>query len=574
MTLTETRHIDTYFRDFIARSTPGISEQLLNEITILSRATYENNSCIELPQEELLRNQIIEELQQLGLSGSDNSPITLHSNKMYLSRYFQYEHFIAKRLIQFNSHLPVVDCDAMSSIMNNLSSSADNINWQDIAILQALTRQLTIITGGPGTGKTVTIARITDLLETVADPSLRIELAAPTGKAAERLSQAIREHNKTQLDVKTIHRLLGISRDGSHFKYNQFYSLPCDVVIIDEASMIGLNLMYRILSALPDTCRLILVGDSDQLPSVEIGNVLADLCSQQIVYNKEFRDYVKNLSGVDLPVDETLNPLQNALCRLVTSHRFSHNHGIGSLANHIQVGNPTLPQTDSNISIYATSKLLNKGGNTILLDEFKNYLRYLKNGEKDPVILLQIFEKTRLLTPLREATLGVEDINKRVEKELERLGLKSASDNFYHGRPILITRNDYNKNLYNGDIGICVKGQDSEEVLVAFIERPGEIRLVPISRLPPHETCFAMTVHKSQGSEFENVTLILPIDSNENTRALLSRQLIYTAVTRAKAKVKLFCTAAIWRHCMENNRSRTSGLSDFFDNNYNWTVKS
>ena len=152
--------------------------------------------------------------------------------------------------------------------------------------------------------------------------------------------------------------------------------------------------------------------------------------------------------------------------------------------------------------------------------------------------------------------------------------MKSASDNFYHGRPILITRNDYNKNLYNGDIGICVKGQDSEEVLVAFIERPGEIRLVPISRLPPHETCFAMTVHKSQGSDFENVTLILPIDSNDNTRALLSRQLIYTAVTRAKAKVKLFCTAAIWRHCMENNRSRTSGLSDFFDNNYNWTVKS
>ena len=175
---------------------------------------------------------------------------------------------------------------------------------------------------------------------------------------------------------------------------------------------------------------------------------------------------------------------------------------------------------------------------------------------------------------MREATLGVEDINKRVEKELERLGLKSASDTFYHGRPILITRNDYNKNLYNGDIGICVKGQDGEEVLVAFIERPGEIRLVPISRLPPHETCFAMTVHKSQGSEFENVTLILPIDSNENKRALLSRQLIYTAVTRAKAKVKLFCTAAIWRHCMENNRSRTSGLSDFFDNNYNWTVKS
>ena len=564
MIFPELRHIDTYFRDFISRLAPGISEQLLNEVARLSSATSENNSCIKLPQEESACNQIIDELKKLGLSGSNNSPISLHGNKMYLSRYFQYEQFIAERLIKFNKDLPVCDYDEMSSIMKKYSSSTNHVNWQNIAMLQALSRQLTIITGGPGSGKTITIAAITDLLETVAEPSLRIELAAPTGKAAVRLSQAITAHSSTKLDVKTIHRRLGISRDGSHFKYNQFHPLPCDVVIVDEASMIGLNLMYRLLSALTEDCRLILVGDPDQLPSVETGNVLADLCSQPEGFNKDFCDYAKNLLGINLPVTETLNPLNNALCRLRTSHRFSSDRGIGSLASHIRDRNLTLPQNDDSTTIQATSKLLDKGGNTVLLDEFKDYLSYLKSGEKDPIILLRVFEKARLLTPLREGPLGVHDINKRVEIELERLLMKTASETFYHGRPILITRNDYNKNLYNGDVGICVVAQNSEEVLVAFMEKPGEIRLVPIPHLPPHETCFAMTVHKSQGSEFEKVTLVLPTDLNENTRELLSQELIYTAITRAKAKVKLFCTAAVWKHCMKNSGSRISGLSDFF----------
>ncbi|MAI42701.1 MAG: exodeoxyribonuclease V subunit alpha [Candidatus Azotimanducaceae bacterium] len=566
MSLMDLRHIDHYFKDFISRIAPDSSEQLLKVMSKLSKAISENNSCIEL-SDGTAGNEIIEELKSLKLSGPAGAPISVQGRKIYLSRYFHYEQFIAERLISFNRESLVFDRDQIRSAINQDFNSSHEPDWQKIATLQALTRQLTIITGGPGTGKTRTIAAITGILQTALKHSLRIELAAPTGKAAIRLSQAITEHKGTNTDVKTIHRLLGISRDGSRFKYNDNYRLPCDVVIIDEASMIGLTLMYRLLSALPDACRLILVGDPDQLPSVEVGNVLADLCKQQTGYNNSFRDCVKQILGIDLSFNKTSNPLDNSICRLRTGHRFSPHVGIGSLANHIKERNPSLPQTNSSTSIHPTSDLLHGDKNTLLVAEFKDYLEHLKNGETDPRILAETFEEYRLLTPVRDAPLGVEDINQTLERELESLGLKTSLDTFYHGRPILITRNDYTQNLYNGDVGICVSINDLKELLVAFVDKPGKTRLIPTSRLPPHETCFAMTAHKAQGSEFTRVTLILPADPSENTRALLSQELIYTAITRARATVKIFCSASIWKHCMENRGTRVSGLSDFFTHN-------
>ena len=320
------------------------------------------------------------------------------------------------------------------------------------------------------------------------------------------------------------------------------------------------------MNALPNHCRLILVGDPDQLPSVEIGNVLADLCTSPAGYSDMLVGLAKEVLDIALPKNSVSHPLNDAICRLKVSHRFSPNNGIGRIARHIIEQNPDLPAEYDQIKVCEPQGLMSDNRSILLLPDYKHYVELLRKKEIDPIALRQAFDRVRLLSPMRDGVLGVEDLNKTIEQSLEQQGLKSPHNDFYHGRPILILRNDYNLQLYNGDIGICIESDDLQHPMVAFPtikdNSDGDIRLLLTSRLPPHETCFAMTIHKSQGSEFEAITIILPPDLIDGTQQLLSKELLYTAVTRARIQVKLFCTQPVWQHCVTNSITRVSGLTD------------
>jgi len=561
----EARYIDLYFRDYISRVVPGCSAKLLQVMLELSQALSRQHSCLDLANRED-KLDILSELATLEPFKQSNAPVTLHGEKLYLRRYFQYEKCIVERITTLNSAMPIVDPIKLSEVLKSLFQSQDEINWQQVAALQALTRKLTIITGGPGTGKTTTVARIITLLNTLNDSPLQIRLAAPTGKAAMRLSQSLSSQVEATegLRVQTLHRLLSVRRDGRSFRFNAENPIAADVLIVDEASMIDLPMMYRVLTALPDKARLILVGDPDQLPSVETGNVLADLCTPTVGYSKDFTMLAKQMLGVSLTTSTPPHPLDDMRCHLQVSHRFLPDEGIGRLARNIAKKDINIPSTGSGIDVENPEALQGEHRSTLLLADFDHYFDGIRKQRNNPAELAQLFEQSRLLTPMREGDLGVEEINASIELALEAQGLKDPASGFYHGRPILILRNDYNLQLYNGDVGICIAAEEIDHPMVAFTNLSGETRLLLASRLPPHETCFAMTVHKAQGSEFESVTLILPTHLTHNAEQLLSRELVYTAITRARRRVKLYTNGNIWKQCMENSEPRVSGINDFF----------
>lgn len=561
----EGRYIDHYFRDYIARVVPGCSAKLLQAMLELSQALSRQHSCLDLADREDKLN-IISELKTLGPFNESNSPVTLHGEKLYLRRYFQYEKTIVDHISKLNTAVPIVDREKLSEVLKSQFQNHDGIDWQQVAALQALTRKLTIITGGPGTGKTTTVAKIITLLTMLSESPLQVRLAAPTGKAAMRLSQSLTSQFEETggLRVQTLHRLLGVRRDGRSFRFNAENPIAADVLIVDEASMIDLPMMYRLVTALPDQARLILVGDPDQLPSVDTGNVLADLCTPAGGYSKNFTTLAQELLGISLKANTPAHPLDDMRCHLQVSHRFSPDEGIGRLARHIVEKNINIPSTGDGIDVENPELLRGEDRNSLLLADFGHYLDELRKPKNNPADLALLFEQARLLTPMREGDLGVEELNSSIESELESQGLKDPTSVFYHGRPILILRNDYNLQLYNGDVGICIAADDINHPMVAFTSPTGEARLLLASRLPPHETCFAMTVHKAQGSEFESVTLILPAQLTHNAEQLLSRELVYTAITRARRRVKMFTNAIIWQQCMENSVPRVSGINDFF----------
>ncbi|WP_396924857.1 exodeoxyribonuclease V subunit alpha [Mycolicibacterium sp.] len=409
----------------------------------------------------------------------------------------------------------------------------------------ALSRGLTVLTGGPGTGKTTTVARLLALLAEQAElevkPPLRIALAAPTGKAAARLQEAVQaEVDKLSsadrarlqgLRATTLHRLLGpLPRTSARFRHHRENRLPHDVIVVDETSMVSLTMMARLVEAVRPDSRLLLVGDPDQLASVEAGAVLADL--------------VEGLSARgDTPV-----------AKLITPHRFGAS--IGALALAIRVG-------DANRAI----DVLNAGGEHIEwvdTEEPADALRrvlvphairlreaaVLGNGQA----ALTTLDEHRLLCAHRRGPHGVAYWNRQVERWLAEETDAPLWASWYAGRPVLVTANDYGLRLYNGDIGVTVLRDGVLRAVMAGADGPAEFAT---SRLADIETMHAMTIHKSQGSQVSEVTVLLPPTDSR----LLSRELLYTAVTRAKTKVRVVGSAEQLRAAVGRRAARASGLS-------------
>ena len=469
------------------------------------------------------------------------SPPVLHLDDglLYFDRYWLEERQVADDVLALTAPLPIVGLPDFTRLFPT------GFEEQRSAAEIALSRGLTVLTGGPGTGKTTTVARLLALLAQQAQldgrPRLRIALAAPTGKAAARLQEAVQieidhldrvdRERLPALRATTLHRLLGSRPDtSSRFRHHRDNRLPHDVIVVDETSMVSLTMMARLVEAVRPGSRLLLVGDPDQLASVDAGAVLADL--------------VDGLSArSDSPV-----------AKLVTSHRFGAS--IGALAQAIRDG-----QTDEAVAVLAA------GGEHIewvatedAADALRTVLVPHALRLREAAVLgdgeaaLRTLDEHRLLCAHRHGPFGVAQWNRQVERWLSEVTDTPPWAAWYAGRPVLVTANDYGLGLYNGDTGVTVQRDGVLRAVMAGAQGPVEFST---SRLSDVETMHAMTIHKSQGSQATEVTVLLP---QEDSR-LLTRELLYTAVTRARTRVRVVGTEAQLRAAVAHRAVRASGLS-------------
>jgi len=468
--------------------------------------------------------------------------------------------------------------------LSTLISESERCDWQKVSAALALTSARCVISGGPGTGKTTTVTKLLALLLKV-QPHLLIKMVAPTGKAAARLTESITNalteltidealKAKIPSEASTIHRLLGVKPNSAHFRHNQDNKLHLDLLLVDEASMVDLSMMAKLLMALPDHARLILLGDKDQLASVEAGAVLGDICSFiESGYSNQKAKLLADLTGFSSLINKQSNPITMAdnLCLLRKSYRFDQYSGIGFLAQSVNAGKTTAKQILRLCDEYADLQYFSHSDADLnLLDKLilEGYSPYLKNlviindsNRNDAKQLLNTFNNFKILCATRLGDYGVLALNKRCEKVLLDAGLvniraqEQEHSVWYPGRPVMIAENNYLLGLFNGDIGICLLN-DKNQLRVYFQMPDGSIADFQSSRLPRFETVFAMTVHKSQGSEFTHTLLMLP----DHPLPVVTRELIYTGITRAKNRLSLFADLGVMASACKVKKQRASRL--------------
>ena len=596
------REIDFHFARFISGLCPHDDPDIFMGAALVSNAAGNGDIYLDLAlsagkplgeslgAESRLRcpelNAWTEKLHASPVVGSPGElrPLILDKkNRLYLYRYWDYEKKLADRILKrAQEHIGVIDESLLRNSLQRLfpEVSDNGIDWQKVAALAAILKKFCLISGGPGTGKTFTVANILALLfEQAGDGRLEILLAAPTGKAAARLSESIRTAKKTlncRKDIidaipsesYTIHRLLKTIPGSPYFIHNSENRLPADVLVVDEASMIDLALMSKLLEAIPATARLILIGDKDQLASVEAGSVLGDICDRNRVhgFSERFCKRLEKITGKEFNVgiehDNLKNGLQDCIVVLKKSFRFTDSSTIGQLSRSVNRGDvekvldvlKTSPIPINWIETQGRKDLFQALAKKII----QGYAEYLKTT--DPQTALERFNRFKILCAVNIGPFGVNAVNMLAEKALSREGLIQPEQDWYMGRPVLITRNDYNLGLFNGDMGLTLPAPDSDnkDLYVYFPGSSGQLRRFLPQRLPEHATVFAMTVHKSQGSEFDDVLLILP----EKDYPVLTRELIYTAITRARQNISIWGIEEVVRAAVLRKIERTSGLRD------------
>lgn len=571
-----------------------------------------------------------------------HEPLVLHGQRLYLRRYWRQERAVAAQVMARVSRQLPVDETAARTILRTLFDEAGQQpgaapDWQQVACAVALRAGLSIITGGPGTGKTYTVARLLALLLRLADGAAppRITLAAPTGKAAARLRQSIEQALLTLGPdlahhigpARTLHALLGVQPGTRRFRHDAAHPLELDVLVVDEASMVHLEMMSALLEALPPDTRLILLGDKDQLASVEAGAVLGDLCrhADQAGHDQDTAGYVERLTGQRLPAvapptramaastaprpaqgdlfDHSINAdteehpavdgaaAPPALLRQTVMLRRSRRFGgpIGQLAMAVNAGDAdralavlqgvaTISSDHSpaplSLHLSATTEDVVRlaAGTADQGGGYRDYLQHLAcrpGGDGLDTLnawalqVLDAFDRFRVLCAVREGPWGVTGLNQAIEDVLTRQGLLRKAGEWYEGRPVMITRNDPSLGVFNGDVGLVLRwpsgAPERPSTLRVFFKDGGQLRSVPAGRLADVDTAFAMTVHKSQGSEFGHAVLALPDDR----RGTITRELVYTGITRARQAFSLVAVRAdVFTAAIGRRTRRHSGLAD------------
>lgn len=523
-------------------------------------------SDLQLPPLERWRDQLWDSCL-VGRPG-DYAPLILEADRLYLARYQAYEEQLAEQLLARAGEVPGVDETQLSESLARLFAfNQQRPDWQRLAAAQAVRKRLAVISGGPGTGKTTTVVRLlAALLEQPGSERLAIGLAAPTGKAAARMAEAIR-NAKASLPVsdaikaalpdeaRTLHRLLGSRGDRPKVRHDAANPLPLDVLVVDEASMVDLALMAKLAAALPPKARLILLGDKDQLAAVEAGAVFAELCEGRGFDARAAAD-LQRITGQSVPVQAPASRLGDAVVLLTHSHRFAGDSGIGELARRINEGDAR-----GTIELLREDRpdlAWNSSPNPMALVERleQGYAPYLASARQgDPVSAFAAFNGFRALTAQREGAFGVNGLNDALEARLKRRLGVAVRERWYPGRAVMVRQNDYALGLFNGDIGLCLA---TEHGLRVYFEGDTGHRAFAPARLPSHESAFAMTVHKSQGSEFDEVLLVLP----EQHSPLLTRSLFYTGITRAKTKVDIWALPSRLQEAVSTRADRAAGLAE------------
>jgi exodeoxyribonuclease V alpha subunit len=611
--------LDRHFAGALARLSAASAEALLGA-AFASRAVQRGHVCadlrrlvnaplldrderpveLELPSLDKWRA----ELCSSGLTGAGNPPTPLvldAPDRLYLHRYHEYERSLVAQLQERCKHVEPVDEARLQAGLERLFPDAQRSTGerrQQKAASLAVLRRFAVISGGPGTGKTHTVAKIIALLFDQARTSTaaatndnrtpRVLLLAPTGKAAQRLTESIQASferlgpDALPLELlpsaSTIHRALGFqSRTPTRFRHNAETPLAADVVLVDEASMVDLALMTKLVEAVPSYARLILLGDKDQLASVEAGAILGDICAEvEQGASPELARGSSELSGGRALENARAPAIRDCVVELRESFRYGTNSGMAKLAASINTGDAdgALSLLGGAIDVRGQLSFDFAGrpppARDIALHELTHSRRlfevlgpaakrgfgaYLK--APNPETMLDKLTAFRILCAHRHGELGVEALNRLVERWLADAGLLKPDQEWYSGRPLLVTHNDYELELYNGDVGV-VAADDEGRCKAWFKSKQGKLRSFLPARLPAHETVFAMTVHKAQGSEFEHIFLVLPHEPSP----IVTRELVYTGVTRARQRVELVASQRALRAAIAQRIERASGLRE------------
>ena len=553
--------LSVHFAEFIAdHDSDDPDEMLVLSAALVCEANQQGSACIQLdrlaqrplfdldqpaspiapPVEEWCQHLL--QSPCVGAAG-EAAPLTLDRGRLYLNRYWRYESEVARQIRQRCAVATAGDAAAPEASLTLQSDGQQLDDDQRLAVQRAAQRHFCVISGGPGSGKTSTVVRILALLLEF-DPDMRIGLTAPTGKAAARMLDSIERQigvdsslrARLPREATTLHRLLGYGRH--RFRYGGSHHLPLDCVIVDEASMIDLRLMYHLLDALPPRARLIMLGDRDQLASVSAGSVLGDI------------------TGHGLDSDDAIGgDVVASLTLLRTSYRFAADSAIADLAATVNRGQPDAAAAllRSGSGLYWDSS----GSESLpgeALEPVLNVYREVMDSN-EPLEALACFDRARVLCGVNFGTRGVVALNDRISEFL-LVDRPPVSTKVYHGLPIMVLRNDYALGLFNGDTGIL--WQTGSGLRACFRDPQGSIRDIALNRLPDYAPAWAISVHKSQGSEFDDVLLVLPQDGSLE---LLTRELLYTAITRAKSRFRLSASSEVFNRCVERLTRRQSGLA-------------
>ena len=498
----------------------------------------------------------------------DIKPLVLQNSLLSFRKYYNQE----VNLLQWikekseNNYITDINTYIRGIFPENEGNEPD---WQKVAAVLSAIKPFLIISGGPGTGKTTTIARLLVLHQRMNGRSMRVALAAPTGKAAGRMGEALtRELRRLNVpgeilkdfprEASTIHRLLSGTEELGLLPLVEKKKLRYDLVIVDEASMIDLNLMHRLISHLGEKTRLILLGDKDQLASVEAGSVFADLCrKKRNAFHRETLNFIR-AAGIEDEIPETAHAgLDDSIVCLTKSYRFGPDSGIGRLAAFVKEGGGELELLDS---IFKTYNDLNHEHFSFQQEQLdvviKSLLNKLKESQTlyDPQKLLEYWKSSSWLAVLRRGLTGTDRLNRLMEQQIAAERIVPIENGWYHGRPVIITQNDYGLGVFNGDTGVCIRENDRE--MWVYVESGAGLRRIKPQRLTRFEPGWFLTVHKSQGSEFDSVNLLLPKTWN----SLISRELLYTAVTRARKRFSLFGSEELFLQGIQNETERYTGL--------------
>ena len=569
---------------------------------MLSQKLTEGNICISLEdvqanisstpyKRSMDKNDLLKYPTYITKDQINKAPFILHNDRLYFQRYFKYETSIIqnlKKLIAAEKDLLVSrisQLESQKALIQTLKTdynldgltNKEKTDWQLVAVLKALLNNFSIITGGPGTGKTTTLAKLLIVLYAL-DPDAKVALAAPTGKASMRMLESLKSSTlnftaETKAKIaalvpSTIHSLLGYKKESVNFKHNAENPLPYDWVVVDEASMIDVPMFSKLLAALGDKTRIILLGDKDQLASVEAGSLLGDLCQTLPSLNQFSTETAEWINEFITDSDRKINSefIANAnqllvghIIELKYSHRFNSQGAIGKLSRAVIDGKEEeVKELITNAQ--GSNVIVDQIYNPMLLENFvAGYAAFI--NESDIKLALKKLNQLRVLVAVRQGSRGLYAINNLIELNLRKKGLIKPDGEMYENRPIMVTRNMYDLGLLNGDTGIMRKDA-SGNLKVWFEDGQGGIKSVLPAYLNYSETAFAMTIHKSQGSEFDNVMVILP---EGTSNALLTRELLYTGITRAKTSITIQGEMGTIEHAVNSCVKRISGITGRID---------